>query len=205
MNADFESGFASDPEGVAASVNLAIQTGVSGLSIEDRNLDGPFGLYDLPRRGEAPPRCPIGYRPIRRDVMLVARTEGLPSDPAAVNPAIDRLVAFADAGADCLYAPGVRDKADIAAMVRAVAPRPLNVLAMGCGPSVVELAVSACGESASAVPWRRLAWAAVLGGRQTDQGWLLRRSVRRYNRQKVERHLRRLRLMDAKSPFLRRE
>ena len=61
-------------------------------------------------------------------MLLVARTEGLLLDPSAVGPATDKLVAFAQAGADCLYAPGVREPADIAAMVRAVAPKPLNVL-----------------------------------------------------------------------------
>ena len=140
VNADFESGFASDPEGVAASVILAIQTGVAGLSIEDRNVEPPFGLYDTPYAVERIRAARSAIDRSGENVILVARTEGLLSDPAAVNPAIDRLVAFAEAGADCLYAPGVRDKADIAALVRAVAPRPLNVLSMGPGPSVVELA-----------------------------------------------------------------
>jgi 2-methylisocitrate lyase-like PEP mutase family enzyme len=68
------------------------------------------------------------------------RTEGLLSDPGAVTPAIDKLVAFAEAGADCLYAPGVDSREDIAAMVRAVAPKPLNVLVMDPGVRVAELA-----------------------------------------------------------------
>ena len=72
--------------------------------------------------------------------MLVARTEGLLIDGKAVTAAIDRLVAFAAAGADCLFAPGVREPADIAAMVRAVAPRPLNVVISAPGLSVAQLA-----------------------------------------------------------------
>ena len=96
------------------------------------------------------------------DVILVARTEGLLSDPAAVSPAIDKLVAFAEAGADCLYAPGVRDKADIATMVRAVAPKPLNVLAMGPGPSVAELAELGVRRISVGGALARVAWAAML-------------------------------------------
>ena len=74
------------------------------------------------------------------DVILVARTEGLLLDPTSLNVVIDKLVAFAEAGADCLYAPGVAGKREIATMVRAVAPKPLNVLVMGPGLSLSELA-----------------------------------------------------------------
>src|SRR5205814_10485416 len=74
------------------------------------------------------------------DVILVARTEGLLVDPGALTPAIDKLVAFADAGADCLYAPGVAGKDAITAMVRAVAPKPLNVLVMDPATTVAEMA-----------------------------------------------------------------
>jgi 2-methylisocitrate lyase-like PEP mutase family enzyme len=161
VNADFESGFASDPEGVAASVGLAVATGVAGLSIEDRNFDGP-GLYD---RALAVERIRAARAAIDRsdeDVILVARTEGLLSEPAAVRPAIDRLVAFAEAGADCLYAPGVRAKVDIAAMVRAVAPKPLNVLVMDPGLSVAELADLGVRRISVGGALARVAWAALL-------------------------------------------
>ena len=110
VNADFESGFAAEPEGVAASVVLAIETGVAGLSIEDRKLDGTNDLFDLSYAVE---RIRAAREAIDRsgeDVILVARTEGLLSDPAAISPAIDKLVAFAEAGADCLYAPGASRK-----------------------------------------------------------------------------------------------
>ncbi len=140
VNADFESGFATDPESVAANVALAIGTGVAGLSIEERKIDGTNALFDVP---EAVARVRAAREAVDRtgeDVILVARTEGLLGDPGAVGPAIDRLVAFAEAGADCLYAPGVRDRSDIATMVRAVAPRPLNVLAMDPGLGVAEMA-----------------------------------------------------------------
>lgn len=139
INADFESGFAVEPEALAANVALAIATGVAGLSIEDSKPGGK-GLHDAPFAVE---RIRAARRAIDRsgeDVVLVARSECLLADPEAVTSAIKKLVAFAEAGADCLYAPGVKKKDDIAAMVRAVAPKPLNVLMMGPGLSVMELA-----------------------------------------------------------------
>jgi 2-methylisocitrate lyase-like PEP mutase family enzyme len=160
VNADFESGFAAQPEDVAANVTLAIGTGVAGLSIEDRRIDGA-GLYDA---GIAVERVRAARAAIDRsgeDVILVARTEGLLSDPAAVTAATDRLVAFADAGADCLYAPGVRSREDIAAMVRAVAPRPLNVLMFGPGLSVAELADLGVRRISIGGALARVAWGAM--------------------------------------------
>jgi 2-methylisocitrate lyase-like PEP mutase family enzyme len=142
MNADFESGFAADPEGVANNVKLAIKTGIAGLSIEDREISAPFGLYDTKLSVERIQAARKAIDDSGEDVVLVGRTEGLLSDLSAINPAIEKLVALADAGADCLYAPGVGmtgRKEDIAAMVKAVAPKPLNVLAMGPGISLAEL------------------------------------------------------------------
>lgn len=137
VNADYESGFAEAPDDVAANVALAIGTGVAGLSIEDTRIDGS-GLYDLP---QAVARIRAAHAVTKaHGAVLVARTEILLHDPSQVGAAIDKLVAFADAGADCLYAPGVTAKADIAAMVRAVAPRPVNVLMSGPGHSVAALA-----------------------------------------------------------------
>lgn len=162
INADFESGFAEDPEGLMANVGLAIKTGVAGLSIEDRKLDGTEALFDLTRSVE---RIRAAREAIDRsgeDVLLVARTEGLLSDPNAVSTAIDKLVAFAEAGADCLYAPGVREKADIAAMVRAVAPRPLNVLAMGPDRSLAEYADLGVRRISVGGALARVGWASVL-------------------------------------------
>jgi 2-methylisocitrate lyase-like PEP mutase family enzyme len=140
VNADFESGFGEDPAGVAESVSLAIGTGVAGLSVEDRDVDADEKLYDLNSALERLRAARTAVDRSREDVILVARTEGLLIDPAAVTPAIDRLIAFADAGADCLYAPGVVKKEDIAAMVRAVAPKPVNVLMMRPGLTLSELA-----------------------------------------------------------------
>ncbi len=162
VNADFESGFAADPEAVAANVARAIETGVAGLSIEDRRIDGTDALFDLPYAVERVRAAREAIGRSGEDVILVARTEGLLGDPGAVGPAIDRLVAFAEAGADCLYAPGVRDRSDVAAMVRAVAPRPLNVLAMDPDVSVVEMADLGVRRVSVGGALARVAWGAML-------------------------------------------
>ena len=162
VNADFESGFAADLAGVAANVGLAIQTGVSGLSIEDRDMDVPARLYESALAVERIAAARAAIDKSGSGVMLVARTEGLLRDPAALTPAIDPLVAFAAAGADCLFAPGVWDKADIAAMVRAVAPRPVNVLVMRPGVSAAELADLGVRRISIGGALARVAWGAVL-------------------------------------------
>ena len=123
VNADYESGFGDDPDGVAESVRLATQAGVAGLSIEDR---AAAGFYDTASAVERLRAALAGAG----EALVVARTEILLDDPDQVSTAIDKLVAFAAAGADCLYAPGVRKPADIRAMVAAVSPKPVNVLAM---------------------------------------------------------------------------
>jgi 2-methylisocitrate lyase-like PEP mutase family enzyme len=161
VNADYESGFASGPDELAANVGRVVKTGVAGFSIEDRVLGKPSELYDVDFavRRIAAARAAVDNS--GQDVVLVARTEGLLIDPKAVAPAIDKLVAFAAAGADCLYAPGVRDKGDIQAMVRAVAPKPLNVLMMGPGPSVAELADLGVRRISVGGALARVAWEAV--------------------------------------------
>ncbi|MEP6861043.1 MAG: isocitrate lyase/phosphoenolpyruvate mutase family protein [Deltaproteobacteria bacterium] len=163
VNADFESGFAKEPTGVAESVRLAVATGVAGLSIEDREVDAPFGLYDQPFAVERIRAAKAAIAATGQDVLLVARTEGLLRDPKAVKPAIDKLVAFAEAGADVLFAPGVRDKADIATMVRAVAPKPLNVVISWPGITVAELAALGVRRISVGGSLARVAWNAVIG------------------------------------------
>ena len=159
VNADFESGFADAPEGVAINVGLAIQTGIAGLSIEDRRLDGG-GLYESALAVE---RIRAARAAIAgENVILVARTEGLLSDSGQVGAAIDRLVAFADAGADCLYAPGVWKREDIAAMIKAVAPKPVNVLMTGPGLTLGELADLGVRRVSIGGALARVAWGAML-------------------------------------------
>ena len=140
INADFEACYANDPEGVVESVTLCIATGVAGLSIEDRDVARGGRLYDKAMAIERLRAARSAVDSSGADVMLVARTEGILDDPSAVSPAIDKLVAFAAEGADCLYAPGVWKKADIAAMVKAVAPKPLNVLVRGSDLTLADLA-----------------------------------------------------------------
>jgi 2-methylisocitrate lyase-like PEP mutase family enzyme len=137
VNADFEAGFADDPEGVAVNVALAVGAGVAGLSIEDRT---GRELYEL---GLAVDRMRAVREAIDRtgeDVLLVGRSEGFLVGQTGVDATIKRLVAYAAAGADCLYAPGMRDVEAIAEIVSAVAPKPVNVLLLGPGMRVSELA-----------------------------------------------------------------
>jgi 2-methylisocitrate lyase-like PEP mutase family enzyme len=159
VNADFQSGFAEAPEKVAANVARALETGVAGLSIEDTRMEGP-GLYDLPLAIERVRAAAAVTR--QHGAVLVARTEILLHDSSQVSTAIDRLVAFAEAGADCLYAPGVTARADIAAMVKALAPRPVNVLMSGPGHSVADLAELGVRRISVGGALARVAWKAML-------------------------------------------
>jgi 2-methylisocitrate lyase-like PEP mutase family enzyme len=139
VNADFEAGFASDPESVAESVRLAIGTGVAGLSIEDRDVNNAR-LYNKVSALERLRAARQAIDQSRENVVLVARTEILLDEPEALCEAIDKLVAFAEAGADCLYAPGVKKRDDIRAMVQAVAPKPVNILVMDPSMALAEFA-----------------------------------------------------------------
>ena len=129
VNADFQAGFAHDAAGVAASVTACVATGVAGLSIEDATGDKAQPLYD---RATAIERLRAARRAIDASgvpVVLTARCEAvLVGAPDGLATVMDRIVAFAEAGADCLFAPAVYDPAAIAAIVKAVAPKPVNVL-----------------------------------------------------------------------------
>src|SRR5665213_479551 len=128
VNADFESGFAHDASGLAESVRLAVATGVAGLSIEDSTGDTSRPLYDL---NIAVERIRAARRAIDQtggDTMLVGRAECFLTDRQDLAETISRLKAYASAGADCLYAPGLRTRDEIAAVVAGVSPKPVNVL-----------------------------------------------------------------------------
>jgi 2-methylisocitrate lyase-like PEP mutase family enzyme len=137
VNADFEAGFADSPEGVAQSVTLAVETGVAGLSIEDRVGKD---LYDPAVAVERIKAARAAIDATGENVVLVGRTEGFLIGRKDLSATIDRLVAYAEAGADCLYAPGVIDLEQVSAIVKAVAPRPVNVLMAWPGQSVAPLA-----------------------------------------------------------------
>ena len=131
VNADFEGGFATEPEGVAASVRAATATGVAGLSIEDATGEPAAPLFE---HALAVERIRAARRAIDESgtgVLLTARSEGFIAGRPDLDETIRRLVAFAEAGADCVYAPGIRSAADIAALVTAVAPVPVNLLVNG--------------------------------------------------------------------------
>jgi 2-methylisocitrate lyase-like PEP mutase family enzyme len=143
VNADFQNGYAADPEGVAANVTLCIGTGVAGLSIEDATSlpDAPLYEDSLAVERIRAARAAIDASGV--PVVLTARCEAaLVGHPDAQRVVLDRLVAFAEAGADCVYAPDLRTLDQIAEVVRAVAPLPVNVLAGEKGPArtVAELA-----------------------------------------------------------------
>ena len=129
VNADFLAGYADEPEGVAANVALCVATGVAGLSIEDGTGNQAAPLYEA---GLAVERIRAARRAIDATgtpVILTGRCEvWLVGAQNPLRVALDRLTAYADAGADCLYAPGVTDPGEIAAIVKAVAPKPVNVL-----------------------------------------------------------------------------
>jgi 2-methylisocitrate lyase-like PEP mutase family enzyme len=132
VNADFESGYSHDPQGVAANVRLCAETGVAGLSIEDATGAREKPLYDLPLAVERIQAA----RASATDVLLTARAECfLVGHAEPLRESIRRLQAYAEAGADVLYAPGVRERADIQAIVAAVYPKPVNIL-MGGGTSL---------------------------------------------------------------------
>ena len=167
VNADFESGFATDPAGLAHNVKLAIEAGVSGLSIEDRDMEKPAQLYDTALAVERIQAARAAIDQSGTGTILIARTEGLLHDKTALTPAIDRLVAFAAAGADCLFAPGVWGKNDIATMVRAVAPRPVNVLVRGSDMNLAALAELGVRRISVGGALARVAWGAVNKAAQT--------------------------------------
>ena len=140
VNADFEGGFAHKPEQVAVNVGRAVKTGVAGLSIEDSTGDAAKPLYE---RAFAIERIKAARSAIDADnsgVLLTGRCEGFLVGESDLNMVIDRLGAYADAGADCLYAPGIKTREQISAVVKAVAPKPVNLLIGASGLSVGEAA-----------------------------------------------------------------
>jgi 2-methylisocitrate lyase-like PEP mutase family enzyme len=140
VNADFQNGFADDPSGVGESVRLCVDTGVAGLSIEDSTGDKENPLYDL---DHAVARLKAARRAIDKTgggVLLTGRAEGFIAGRPDLDDTVRRLKAYAQAGADCLYAPGIRTREQIAAVVEAAAPKPVNVLMSSPGLTVGDLA-----------------------------------------------------------------
>jgi len=140
VNADFENGFAHEAEKVAVNVARGVKTGVAGLSIEDSTGDAAKPLYD---RAHAVERIKAARAAIDADksgVLLTGRCEGFLVGRDDLAMVIDRLCAYAEAGAECLYAPGIKTRDQIEAVVKAVAPKPVNLLIGASGLSVKQAA-----------------------------------------------------------------
>ena len=140
VNADFESGFAVDPEKVARNVAAAVTTGVAGLSIEDSTGLPANPLFDFDLAVERIRAARQAIEQSQTGVVLTARSEGFIVGRPDLAETTRRLQAYADAGADCLYAPGLRTVADVTAVVNALTPKPVNVLVGSNFTTVTELA-----------------------------------------------------------------
>jgi len=162
VSADFEDGFAAEPERVAENVLAAAATGISGLSIEDSTGEPDEPLFDFALAVE---RVRAARRSIDESgtgLVLTARSEGFVVGRPDLPETLRRLTAFAEAGADCLYAPGVRNEDDIRALVSAVEPRPVNVLAGSDFSTVARLAALGVRRISVGGALARVAWTAFL-------------------------------------------
>jgi len=162
VNADFEGGFAVKPEAVAANVAAATATGIAGISIEDSTGDGAHPLFDFALSVE---RIRAARRAIDASgtgVLLTGRSEGFIVGRPDLAETVRRLTAYAEAGAECLYAPGIRSKQEIAAVVKAVAPKPVNVLAGSDFTTVAELAAAGVRRISVGGALARAAWTGFL-------------------------------------------
>ena len=128
VNADFQGGFAVDPEHVHANVTLAVATGIAGLSIEDSTGDKAHPLHELDLAVERVRAARRAIDDSGTGVILTGRSEGFVCGRPDIDETIRRLRAYAEAGADCLYAPRIDNVDQVAAIVAAVAPKPVNLL-----------------------------------------------------------------------------
>ena len=170
INADFRNGYADEPEDVAVNVARCVATGVAGLSIEDSTGNEATPLYDIQLAVE---RIKAARRAIDDSgvpVILVGRCEAwLTQDPNAFKVAIERLTAYSEAGADCLYAPGVTDPREIEAIVKAISPKPVNVLASRPDPNLTVAKLADLGVRRISVgsALARVAWGAFMRAAQS--------------------------------------
>ena len=132
VNADFQAGYADEPEDVAANVRLCVETAIAGLSIEDSTGRSDCPLYEKKLAIERIRAARSAIDASKTGVVLTGRCEAwLVGDPDPLHTALDRLMAYAEAGADCLYAPGVSEPNEITQIVKSVAPKAINVLVSG--------------------------------------------------------------------------
>lgn len=163
VNADFERGYADDAEGVAESVRLCIETGVAGLSIEDATGDPQKPLYDIDHAVERLRAARAAIDAAGGEVLLTGRAECFLVGRPDLDETIRRLQAYAEAGADVLYAPALREREQIAAVIKAVAPKPVNVLMPGAlGLTVNDLATLGARRISVGSTLARVAWGALM-------------------------------------------
>jgi 2-methylisocitrate lyase-like PEP mutase family enzyme len=162
VNADFEAGFADEPDGVAANVKLAVATGIAGLSIEDSTGDAGEPLYPFDLAVE---RIRAARRAIDESgtgVLLTGRSEGFVVGRPDLAETTRRLKAYAEAGADCLYAPRIETTEEVSAVVAAVAPKPVNLLANAPFTTVEEATALGVRRISVGGTLARTAWAGLL-------------------------------------------
>jgi len=164
VNADFQAGYAADLERLAHKVGRCVATGVSGLSIEDGTGLAGTPLFSLPAAVERIRAARSAIDESGADVLLTGRAECfLYGHPDPLNEAIARLQGYAEAGADVLFAPGLRRREDIATLVNALRPYPVNVLvSTGIGPTVTDLAELGVRRISVGSALSRVAWGAFL-------------------------------------------
>ena len=163
VNADFEGGYAQASEGVAESVRLCVETGVAGLSIEDSTGDKNEPLYDLDLAVARMKAARAAIDKAGGDVLLTGRAECFLVGRPDLDETVRRLKAYSTAGADCLYAPGIRTPEQIAAVVKAAAPKPVNVLMPGAlGITVADLEALGVRRISVGGTLARVAWGAFI-------------------------------------------
>ena len=162
VSADFEGGFAVEPDGVADHVRAALDTGVAGLSIEDSTGDPASPLFDFDLAVERVRAARAAIDESGTGALLTGRSEGFIAGRPDLPETLRRLAAYAEAGADCLYAPGIRSPEEIAAVVEAVAPKPVNVLAGSDFTTFAELAALGVRRISVGGALARAAWSGFL-------------------------------------------
>lgn len=173
VNADFENGFAPDAQGVADSVRLAIETGVAGLSIEDSTGNAANPLFPIDVAVERLRAARKAIDASGADVMLIGRAENFFAGRPDLDDAIARLKAYANAGADCLYAPGIKTREQIAVVVAAAGPKPVNLLVGGASElTMVDIAELGVRRVSVGGGMARAAWGGFMRAARTlaDQG-----------------------------------
>ncbi len=172
MNADFEGGYANEPEGVAANVTMAADTGIAGLSIEDASGDTADPLYEFDLAVERVAAARQAIDESGTGIVLTARSEGFVRGRPDIDETIRRLRAYAEAGADCLYAPRIDQLDHVSAIVAAVSPKPVNLLINSPFTTVAEAADLGVRRISVGGTLARAAWGGFLAAAQeiADEG-----------------------------------